>query len=308
MTLEIVTYTIAILAFFLLLQGWASLRAAKEAEARTEPGETLRRRTLADGLSPWLIDLVTFKVIRNFENLIATSGVGISANFALLLMEVLTTVIIVASAFAGLGLWSVAIGLLLGGALPVSVLTTLRKRRFSRIGQQLPEALDMLVRSLRAGHPVPMGIKMIAHEMQEPIGGEFMRVHEAMSYGLNLREALEAMARRLHIAEVNYMVSAIRIQYWSGGNLSEVLATLAIVIRERKKLRMKVSALSAESRLSGHILAALPFVVAIAINWINKDFYKDVPNHPAQIYVLAFAGFLVLVGIVLVRRIVNIRV
>jgi tight adherence protein B len=143
--------------------------------------------------------------------------------------------------------------------------------------------------------------------MPDPIGGEFKRVYDSMSYGLDLKDALDQMAGRLRVGEVHYMIAAIRIQYATGGNLSEVLATLASVIRERVRLKGKVKALSAESRLSGNIMSFMPFLVVAGLNFIRPDFYDDVPHNVTLQYIMAGALCLVFIGIVLIRRIVNIR-
>jgi len=308
MTAAIILYLVVVAAFFGLLMGLSSLQAEIAARRAEAPAAVLRRRTLADGLSPWVLDLVSFALVAKFEALVSTSGLAKTPQAVVVFMGVLTTLATFGFTAWGLGAWSVVIGLILGCALPLHVLARMRKKRFVKIGAQLPEALDMLVRSLRAGHPVPTGIRMIATEMPAPIGGEFRLVHESMAYGLDLREALERMALRLHIAEISYMVTAIRIQHTSGGNLSEVLSTLAKVIREREKLKLKVQALSAESRLSGNILSVLPFVLVLGFNWINPNYYQEVWKQPAQLYLMGFALFLAATGVVLIGRIVKIRV
>jgi tight adherence protein B len=166
----------------------------------------------------------------------------------------------------------------------------------------------MFVRSLRAGHPVPGAIRLVANEMPAPLGTEFGIVFDGITYGLDLREALQRMTRRIPAAEVSYLAGTIRIQHAAGGSLATVLSSLAHVMRERLKLELKVKALSAESRFSGKILAAIPFAVVVVILMRNPGFYAEASTNTGLALILYFAVFLVFVGIYLLRRIVNIRV
>ena len=129
-----------------------------------------------------------------------------------------------------------------------------------------------------------------------------------MSYGLDLKDALENMSDRLQVTEVRYMVAAIRIQYSTGGNLADVLASLAEVMRERVRLKAKVRALTAETRLSGNIMSFMPFVLVAGVYLLRPDFYDEVPHSPVLKTIMGIAIALLVSGIVLMRRIVNIRV
>jgi tight adherence protein B len=133
-------------------------------------------------------------------------------------------------------------------------------------------------------------------------------VFDSMTYGLDLRDALQRMTRRAPVPELQYMVGAIRIQHAAGGNLAEILGSLASIMRDRLTLYLKVKALSAESRFSGKILACMPFAIVTLIYLTNPGFYDGARTNTNLAMVLYFAAFLVLFGIVLLRRIVNIRV
>jgi tight adherence protein B len=166
----------------------------------------------------------------------------------------------------------------------------------------------MLVRSLRAGHPVMTGINLVAQEMPDPIGTEFGLVFDEMSYGLDIRESLEKMASRLKVLEIDYMVVAIRVQQGTGGSLAEILTSFVSVMRQRQLLHAKVKAVSAEARLSAKILGGLPIVVVGAITLINPHYYDEAKTNPGLAYVLGGAALLALTGILLLRRVTNIRV
>jgi len=178
----------------------------------------------------------------------------------------------------------------------------------ARILAQMPDALDMLVRSVRAGHPVPTGVGLVAREMSPPIATEFAAVFDEMSYGIDLRQALEKMSRRLRMIEIDYMVAAIRIQSSTGGNLAEVLASLSRVMREKVKLKAKILALSAEARFSGLVLSALPILVVAGLQLLNPHYYDIARDHPSLKWILGTAAVVTLVGIVLVRKIVHVRI
>lgn len=302
-TPTMIVYIVAVLAIFAFLQGMAMVLAGAFAE-----GRTLRRRTMADGVSPWLAEILLTRRMADFEALVRGSGLRHSATRVATFMALLVLAVMLGLDFWGYdALRSLVGGLIVGGVVPLLVLLRLRSRRMAKLTIQLPDAIDMLVRALRAGLPVPVGIRMIATEMSDPVGREFREVFDAMSYGLDLREALEQLAYRLQVPEVKYLVAAIRIQYASGGNLSEVLDTLSSVMRARVRFKLKVRALSAESRVSGNIMALVPFVLSGGMIYLRPDFYKEVPHSPFLQMVLGIAACLLVIGIILMRRIVNIR-
>jgi tight adherence protein B len=192
---------------------------------------------------------------------------------------------------------------------PLFLVGKIRARRLAKLTDQLPEALDTMVRTLRAGHPVPACIALVATDMPAPLGEEFKRVHDAMVFGLSLKDALERMTDRLDsLQELKYVAAAIRIQGITGGNLSEVLASLAHVMRERQKLLLKVKALSSEGRISGNILAALPVVVGAAIIYIRQDLFAVARPGNGLFTVLIIAAVQIVVGYGLVRHFANIKV
>lgn len=272
-----------------------------------EAKEPLRRKAITEDASAWLATILESAAVRAFENMISTSGIRMSAD-KIMLSIVLVVTVIFESVRVVLHLdllLSGAISLILGAILPLWSIARLRRRRFGKIASQLPDALDMLCRSMRAGHPVASGIKMVSEEMPDPIGTEFGLVYDEMSYGMDLRQSLEKMTRRLRIFEINYMVTSMRLQAGTGGNLAEILGSLANVIRERKKLHDKVKALSAEARLSGKILGALPFGVVTILVIINPHYYDGAKTNPLLLFILIGAVALCFMGIVLLRRVVN---
>jgi tight adherence protein B len=282
------------------------LAAGRNAE-QAAAAELLRRRPYTFGMPAWLARLFTTSPIRWFDNLVISSGMGGSPDKVMLWMTIVCGVFIVAISFAlhWPFLWCLTAGVFIGVPLSIWFLIQARRRRLAQITNQLPDALDMLVRSLRAGHPVTTGIGMIAEEMPDPIGGEFSLVFDEMSYGLDLRQALEKMSDRLNHYVIDYLIVAMRVQYGTGGNLAEILSSLSDVLRERLRLQSKVRALSAESRLSGRILSILPIAVVVLLVYINPHFYDEAWTDRALASILAFAGVLLVMGILLLRHFVR---
>ncbi|TIO90210.1 MAG: type II secretion system F family protein, partial [Mesorhizobium sp.] len=160
--------------------------------------------------------------------------------------------------------------------LPVMAMRFLRKRRLKRFGMQLPEALELITRGLKAGHPVPVAIAMVAREMADPIGTELGVVADEVTYGSDLVSALNNLFDRVGHEDLPLFVTAVSIQSSSGGNLREILDGLSSTIRERGKLRRKVRAISTEGRMSAYILTAVPVLLFTAIMVLMPQFYREV--------------------------------
>src|SRR5271166_2364260 len=193
-------------------------------------------------------------------------------------------------------------------ALPYLVLRLLRARRQKAFGVQFPDALDMIVRSLRAGHPVPIAVTMVAREMRDPIGSEFGMVVDEITYGSDLETALRSLNVRIGQDDLPLFVTAVAIQGSTGGNLGEILENLSGVIRQRFKMRRKIRALAAEGRASAMILSSLPIAMFFIIQLVVPDFYASVWDEPLTKTVLAIAGCWMGVGNLIMFRMVNFRI
>jgi tight adherence protein B len=308
----IILYLVFVAALFAALQGCRYLIDDLREETRSEMSQ-VRQVRLADGVSPWLRNILLTTPIRRFDNLVQTCGLNVRTEYVLLgMIFAMVAIMAIADRFSIIHpLVGLAIGGTFGVVLPYLVISRLRARRMAKLTLQLPETLGMIVRSLRAGHPITACIGMVAKEMPEPIGIEFKRVTDAMLFNLALREALSRLAERLHmVPELHYLVAAIRIQAVSGGNLAEILESLATLMRDQQKLKLKIKAFSAEGRMSANILAALPIAMFVLINLINPAIYREAfrLNSVAQYGALSLATLLVVVGVIAARRIVKIRV
>ena len=199
-------------------------------------------------------------------------------------------------------------GLIGAIALPYLALRFLRSRRQKKFGAQFPDALDIIVRSLRAGHPVPIAIAMVGREMPDPIGSEFGIVSDEITYGADLETALRNLYSRLGSDDLPLFVTAVAIQGATGGNLGEILENLSGVIRQRFKMRCKIRALAAEGRASAMILSALPIGLFIVIQFIAPDFYSSVWDEHLTKVLLVCAGVWMLIGNLIMFKMVNFKI
>lgn len=197
---------------------------------------------------------------------------------------------------------------LLLSALPVLHIASQRRKRLKKLEAQLPDAVDMIARALRAGHSFASALGMVGQEIKEPMGPEFRTTFEEINYGVSLDEALTNLAKRVPVNDLRYFVIAVLIQRESGGNLAEILDTIGNLVRERLKLYDKIRVLSAEGRLSAWILGLLPFGTAGMILFVNPDFMKVLWTDPMGLKMIGLALFNMVMGLIWMRKIIRIRV
>jgi tight adherence protein B len=182
------------------------------------------------------------------------------------------------------------------------------KKRLGMLEEQLPDAVELMVRSLRVGHPFSSALNIVAKEVPDPLGSEFGVIADESSYGRDVGEALKAMAERLDMQDLRFLAVAVAIQQTSGGNLAEILDGLSKVIRSRFKLFRRVRAITAEAKWSGNFLSGFPIVALIGINVLQPDYYDEVKETayfiPAALVVAAF----LVANIFVIRSLVNIKV
>jgi tight adherence protein B len=230
-----------------------------------------------------------------------------------------TKLILIAAAVAGLTflallmfrgnvIQAVVVGLLSGLLLPYFGLTMKRNKRQKAFGAQFPDALDIIVRSLRAGHPVPIAITMVGREMPDPVGSEFGIIADEITYGADLETALRNLHFRIGQEDLPLFVTAVAIQGSTGGNLGEILNNLSQVIRLRFKMRRKVRALASEGRASAMILSSLPIAIFLVILVVVPDFYSSVWGYDLTKVALCCAGAWMGMGNLIMFKMVNFRI
>lgn len=221
--------------------------------------------------------------------------------------------LLLAMAFLGLGLlqWG-PIGALAGGSLgawlPFKFLAFKKNRRIKKFEKQLPDALELLGRGLKAGHAFTAGLQLVADEMGPPLGPEFFMTYMEHNHGLDLNDALLNLCRRIDLQDLRFFTTAVMIQRETGGNLAEILDKIASLIRERFKLGNQVKALTAEGRLSGVVLTMLPPATALGLFFMNPSYIMLLWQTPKGRLMAMIAIFFQALGIFSISRIVKIKV
>jgi len=199
-------------------------------------------------------------------------------------------------------------GLFAAMLIPLVMLVVARKRRHSKFGAQFPDAMDIIVRSLRAGHPVPVAIGLVAQELADPIGTEFGIAADEITYGADVETAMRNLYFRVGQEDLPLFVTAVAIQGSTGGNLSEILSNLSSVIRMRFKMRRKIRALAAEGKFSAFFLSGLPVAVFGLINVMTPDFYGAILQYDLTKWGLGLAGGWMLAGNIVMYKMCNFRI
>ncbi|HKT53167.1 MAG TPA: type II secretion system F family protein [Caulobacteraceae bacterium] len=191
---------------------------------------------------------------------------------------------------------------------PIVYLKAKAAGRAKALTRQLPDALEVIVRSLEAGHPVPTAIAMVGREMLDPVGTEFGMAGDEIAYGSTLELAVSHMAQRCRHADIDLFAATIRLQERSGGNLTGLLKMNAHTVRERAKLRLKIAAATAEGRISAIILTSAPFCVLGILELIQPNFYGSVIHEPAIHWGLGGLGTWMFLGNLLMRKMIDVRI
>lgn len=193
----------------------------------------------------------------------------------------------------------------LGG--PIVYLKTMAGKRAKALGYQLPQALEIIVRSLEAGHPVPTAINLVGREMSDPIGSEFGMAADEIAYGATMEQAIARMSERCQHPDVDLFAATVRLQERAGGNLTGLLKLNAATVRDRHKMRLKIKAASSEGRASAMILTSAPFLAMGFIIISAPHFYGDVIHEPVVKYGLAILGVWMFIGNMVMRRMIDLR-
>jgi len=181
-------------------------------------------------------------------------------------------------------------------------------KRMAMIEEQLPDAVELMVRSLRVGHPFSNAISIVSKEIQDPLASEFGVIADEAAYGRDLGEALKDMAERLDMPDLRFLAVAVTIQQQSGGNLAEILAGLAKVIRARFRLFRRVKAITAEAKWSGKFLSGFPLAALVVINLGDPHYYDEVRDHPYFIPACFLVGIFLVLNLFVMRILTNIKV
>jgi tight adherence protein B len=191
---------------------------------------------------------------------------------------------------------------------PVFYLVLKKKKRMSKFEAQLPEALDLIARALRSGHAFASGMKMVAEEFGAPLGPEFRETLEEIHYGASTEDALKSLTQRVDCPDLKYFVISVILQRETGGNLAEIIESIAYIIRERFKLHGKIRILTAEARFSAFILILLPFIAVIAMQFLNPDYISTLLSTELGRTSIGIALGMMFIGVLVMKKIIKIRV
>ncbi len=194
------------------------------------------------------------------------------------------------------------------GALPTGYLYWLKNQRMAMFERQLPEALELVSRALRAGHALSVGLKIVGDEAADPIGQEFRRVFDEVSMGVALPQALQNLTERVNSLDVKFFVTSVMVQRETGGNMAEIIDSLAGLIRQRFELQLKVRALSAEGRLSAVILLGLPIFIGLVLYKTSPDYMELLFSDPIGQNLATGGSIMMVFGAIVMKRMVNIKV
>lgn len=281
-----------------------ALSATRDGTAQTK---LVRERMLGD-LSGVDRFMAWIPRIRALDRFVLQSGLGWSASKLLFAAAACAIAGWVVADLLRLVLPLCALVTVLAGALPPAYVAYRRGKRLRRMEAQLPDALDLITRALRAGHAFSSALKMSGEEMAEPIAGELRIVHDEVNFGISLEQALTHLSERVPLTDLRFFVVAVLIQRDSGGNLTEILGNLSRLIRDRLKLLAKVRVLSSEGRLSAWILGLMPFGLAAIMNIFNPAFMSPLWTDPIGIAIVQYMLALMALGALILIKIVKIRV
>jgi tight adherence protein B len=269
--------------------------------------DIMRKRVLSD--IPFLNNLlIKMPGMLKFDDLISQANAKYPIGFFILFALFLA---LLGFLIGALGIQNTLASLLLlimGGVFPFLYLIILKRRRIEKFKRQLPEALDLMARALKAGHAFTNGMKLAADQFDDPLGPEFSEALDEINFGISVPNALRNMAKRIDCSEIRYFVVGVILQRETGGNLAELMGILSYLIREKFKFQGKVRTLSAEGKLSAIILIALPFLIAGWLQFSNPNYLATLLLDPIGRAMIIGAVVLMIIGILVMKKMVTIEV
>lgn len=286
------------------------MQAVEKAERRgsSDTGVQLLRDELMSGVPALNRAMMKWSWSTRFKDYVGQAGLKTRPGKILLTCAVLALLGYLVGGYAYSRFPVPLLAGVVAGLIPLAYIAFKRHKRLKQFEELFPEALDLLNRAIRAGHAFTTGLGMIATEAPEPVAGEFRATFEEQNFGLPLRDALQNLTERVPLLDVRFFVTALLIQKETGGNLSEILDSLAHVIRDRFRIYRDVKSKSAHGRLTAGILIALPPILVIAFEVVNPKYMPVLFNDSLGPYILAGAAIWQLIGSLLLWKIVSIEV
>ena len=330
MTIEVlvilmfVAVVAAVVGIFMLMSGRTQVRREKAIQDRLQEvsgapaalssedgdaaGGTLLRKETVGALPN--VERVATAAIKgsNLERWLQQTGTAMTISAVILFTLTFGALAAFATFMFTHLLWAAMVAFVLGLGIQPLILKQKRSARIYRFEEHFPEALDLLSRAVRAGHAFSAGMKMVADELEDPVGPEFRKAFDEQNYGLPLKESLNGLAERMPLLDVKFFATAVLIQRETGGNLAEILDNLANVVRERFKIRRQVRVHTAHGRFTGYVLMALPAFLAVALMFINPEHMNLLfEERIGQLMILACI-VMQAIGFIWIKQIVKIEV
>jgi tight adherence protein B len=276
------------------------LAQSRQSTSATDALNALRReRGFVDVESPWLRDL---------NDLFMQTGLALDRRLVLLSVVALGLLLfLLLGLILGYAPITLALAAVLSLVLTYLFFRVVRQRRIARFAQQLPDAIDLIVRGVRVGYPLPVALGLVAREMPEPIGTEFGLTSDEITFGQDVKTAVEHLYRRVGQDDLLFLVVAINVQSQTGGNLAEILTRLSRLIRNRSKVQLKIRALTAEGRVSAKFLSLMPFVLFAIVSLISPSYFGEIRHHPIVVPALIYAALSLAIGNIMMYRMVNFK-
>lgn len=252
--------------------------------------------------------LYKFKQIRKLDSLIDKAGLKVDIKmFSLIILVSALNGFFIGAAIQR-GILPAVVFMIIGGWIPLHYLLFKKNRRILKFTEQFPGALDMISRSLKAGHSFVAAIQMVGNEMPDPMGGLFRVAYEEQSLGLSLSDAFTHMTERIESEDLRFFITAINLYKEIGGNLSEILENLAHTIRERIRVRRQVRVYTVQGRISSYILGVAPVVMALVFYFTTPGYIEELFNTSVGRYALVYGIISQIVGYLIIRKIVDIKI
>jgi len=286
------------------LRGAAQMPSSKPS---AEQVEVLRKR--ASSSLPWIDALITrLPRLDSIERLLQQANSSMPLGAFMLLSGGIALIALGIAAFKNTNVLIMLVATIGGGSVPFVYMLRRRRQRFYEFQRQLPDALDLVSRALRAGHAFSVGMKMVGDEFPDPIGPEFNRAVEEISFGIDVAEALKNLSTRIECVDLRFFVTSLIVQRETGGNLAEILEAISRLIRQRFELLGRVSALSAEGRLSGIVLFILPFGIGSLLWYLNPSYMGLLVTDPLGKNMLIIGSILMCIGAIVMKKMIAIKV
>jgi tight adherence protein B len=276
---------------------------------RLELGRQLRNPTavLATLRDERGIRNVTNPTLRRLSDWLTQTGTDVGRRSLMLTFAVVCVILTFAFSAVVDILASASLGVAATAAIAAFYLIRLRGRRIAAFGEQLPDAIDIIVRGVRVGLPFTSAVALVAREMPDPVGTEFGMLSDEIGFGLDIRSALDNLYRRVGQSDLLFLTVSVGIQAQTGGNLGEILSRLSRLMRSRANMRLKIRALSAEGRASAITLSAFPFVLFFLVNLISPSYYGAIRSNPIVEPAIYLGLALLIVGNLIMYRMVNFK-